>query len=114
MPCPPPSDLPTQGSNPRSPARLFTAEPPGKPASYPVPGIKISTRMGEGFGGEWIHVYVMPESLHCSLEIVDQLYKIKSLMFGKKKSILGLPGGWVVRTLSFHFKGYGFNPGSGN
>ena len=46
--------------------------------------------------------------------IVDQLYKIKSLMFGKKKSILGLPGGWVVRTLSFHFKGYGFNPGSGN
>ena len=95
-------------------ARFFTAEPPGK--NQP-PCVKISTKTGEGFGEEWIHVYVclspFPVHLklpqHCWLAIQNK--KLKCL---GKKSILGLPGGWVVRTPSFHFRGYGFNPGSGN
>ena len=36
-PCPPPRDLPNQGTKPRSPAlvgRFFTTEPPGKPFCY--------------------------------------------------------------------------------
>ena len=33
----------------------------------------VPSWMGGGFGGEWIHVYVWTESLHCSLETITTL-----------------------------------------
>ena len=34
--------------------------------------------------------------------------------FGKKKKSRDFPGGPVGKTPRFHFRGHGFNPGSGN